>query len=393
MLILAGVSIATLTGENGILTRAQEAKTKTEEAEEDELRKLTQAEAATHLENYEYIDNSTGEERIITIPAGFAVSQVEEENTIKDGLVIIDSEGNEFVWIPVDEINDIAQCSTAGGNCNLILQNDEIVCETHNYNTNIVGKLFATTLGNNFGTENITYNANSGLRESAIITGNNLGTGSDYDGNATTYLNIINEILGTTYSSASEFLIDMREDYKEMAKSVAKYHGFYIGRYEISKSDSNTAQSKANSIVLTADNDNTIEEMNGNTWYGLYAYGKTYNNSANSVKSSMVWGSQYDAMMRWIQSGENGINVTEANDEIKNINPTYTGPAGDTDVMKNVFDLYGGRREWTLEANNADCRVNRGGNYSSSGSPSDRYSVYPTDTNSARSSRLALYMK
>ena len=36
MLILAGVSIATLTGDNGILTRAQEAKNKTEEAQKDE---------------------------------------------------------------------------------------------------------------------------------------------------------------------------------------------------------------------------------------------------------------------------------------------------------------------------------------------------------------------
>ena len=36
LLILAGVSIATLTGDNGILTRAQEAKNKTEEAQKDE---------------------------------------------------------------------------------------------------------------------------------------------------------------------------------------------------------------------------------------------------------------------------------------------------------------------------------------------------------------------
>lgn len=98
MLILAGVSIATLTGENGIFTRAQEAKNETEDAEEDELRRLTQAEAATYLEKYEYEDSS-GEK--LVIPAGFAVSQVEGENIIDKGLVIIDSDGNEFVWIDV----------------------------------------------------------------------------------------------------------------------------------------------------------------------------------------------------------------------------------------------------------------------------------------------------
>ena len=44
LLILAGVSIATLTGENGILTRANDAKEKTEEAEKDEKANLTQTE-------------------------------------------------------------------------------------------------------------------------------------------------------------------------------------------------------------------------------------------------------------------------------------------------------------------------------------------------------------
>src|SRR5699024_8164170 len=98
LLILAGVSIATLTGENGILTQANNAKENTEKAEEDELRKLTQAEAATYLEEHEYTDVS-GE--TVTIPAKCAVSQVEGENTLGNGLVIIDANGNEWVWIEI----------------------------------------------------------------------------------------------------------------------------------------------------------------------------------------------------------------------------------------------------------------------------------------------------
>ena len=58
LLILAAVSIATLTGENGILTRANDAKENTEKAEEDELKKLIQAEAATYFEDYEYTDSN-----------------------------------------------------------------------------------------------------------------------------------------------------------------------------------------------------------------------------------------------------------------------------------------------------------------------------------------------
>ena len=89
-----------LTGNNGILAQAQKAKTETEDSQEDELRRLTVLEAATNLENTTYTDKNR---QTAPIPAGFAVSQVEGENTIEDGLVIIDSEGNEFVWIPVTD--------------------------------------------------------------------------------------------------------------------------------------------------------------------------------------------------------------------------------------------------------------------------------------------------
>ena len=109
LLILAGITIATLTGDNGIITRANDAKTNTEKAEEDEQRKLTQAEAATYIEKHEYTDVS-GEK--VTVPAKCAVSQVEGENTLEDGLVIIDANGNEWVWIEVPK--NIEVYPTAG---------------------------------------------------------------------------------------------------------------------------------------------------------------------------------------------------------------------------------------------------------------------------------------
>lgn len=43
LLILAAITIATLTGENGIITKAMEAKQKTEEAQIDEQLKLARA--------------------------------------------------------------------------------------------------------------------------------------------------------------------------------------------------------------------------------------------------------------------------------------------------------------------------------------------------------------
>ena len=58
LLILAGVSIATLTGKNGILTRAQETKTKTNEAENIEKIRLAILEAQIGENGYQEINQS-----------------------------------------------------------------------------------------------------------------------------------------------------------------------------------------------------------------------------------------------------------------------------------------------------------------------------------------------
>ena len=111
LLILSGVTIATLTGDNGLLNRTSEAKEKTQIASEDELRKLTMLEATTNIESQPYTDKNGD---TATIPAGFAVSQVEGENTIADGLVIIDKNGDEFVWIPVNKEEEYTKKSGSG---------------------------------------------------------------------------------------------------------------------------------------------------------------------------------------------------------------------------------------------------------------------------------------
>lgn len=55
-----------------------------------------------YSENRYYTDKN-GDKAIV--PAGFKVSSKAEEQTIDDGMVIIDKLDNEFVWIPVDGVN------------------------------------------------------------------------------------------------------------------------------------------------------------------------------------------------------------------------------------------------------------------------------------------------
>ncbi len=101
MLILAGVTLNIALGENGLFKMSEKTVDKYKEESEEEQRQLTMAEATMNLNGTKYKSTYNGEEVTVPIPAGFAVSQVDGENTVEDGLVIIDSEGNEFVWIPV----------------------------------------------------------------------------------------------------------------------------------------------------------------------------------------------------------------------------------------------------------------------------------------------------
>ena len=425
LLILAGVSIAMLTGQNGILTQAQNASKQTDIGKEKEQIALAYNGAVTEKQstditaadlndqfkangtdatasgegtitvtfgepsNRAYTIDSNGNikeakppitleqakvedmlneeenstvkvsDGTFTLPGGFKVAANSGE-TVEEGIVIVDANGNEFVWVPA-EVSEMA---------NMTSKTDD------NGNQNYQGKLYS--FSSTGATERTSYGqGTTSWREPDILL--------DYD-NTSDYLKIIKDILTdqiNKYADIDTFENTMQEDYNKMIKSISNYHGFYVGRYEMSKSSNNTAASVGNVNPLVNDS--------SNMWYGLYAYGKTYTNSANSVESSMIWGSQYDAMMRWMQSGEHGVDVTD--DIGNNRNTSTTTKASTTDVIKNIYDLYGCHYEWTLEANNTYNRVFRGGNYNYSYSPSNRNNNYSNISNSYNSSRLTLYVK
>ena len=442
LLILASISIGALTGDNGIIDQAHTAKEDTEIASWEEQIDLAIIDAekkhreptlndikeelknkgvindysqvdedgvittnepvykiAGKLDDYlpftpgkfaekneEYTDESSQEEyKTVTVPEGFKI--LEEASKIDEGLVIEDKNGSQFVWIPVSDINDMAQCANVSVTslCDLELQGNELKCTTHN-STEIVGKLYATTDEENFGTVN--YNPDSVVREPAVVTGYD---GTSYD-ESSTNLAIIKE----NYT-AKEFLKDLKAQYKEMTTSVAKYKGFYVGRYELGLEGDTPVSKKesTNSAVTTADADSSSLK----NWYGLYKKCLEYvvpeiNNSP--VISTMIWGSQYDAMMNRMQ--DNDVNV-KAEPDGTNTRRNMNSKTGldPKDFLNNIYDLFGCHYDWTLEAYSGSNRVYRGGislfgdKYSLS--PSYRNSDLPTRTSSYYSSRLTLYIK
>ena len=265
LLILAGVSISMLSGQNGILNRAGEAKEKTEASSMDEQRKIAQAEALMTTEKTTY--------KGVTLPDGFVPTKVEDEDTINDGLVITDGYGNEYVWIPVDDINNMIMCKNNNSEsvCNLVYQDDNVLkCLTHD-STEFCGRIYDVDANFNqdFSQRNQVYQV-EGLREPDIIT--------IYDNdNNKNYLSMAGVL------TAEHLSEQMQNDFNNMAKSVAKYKGFYISRYEIGEN----ASSKRNQNVLTAISANNGNCIGANMWYGLY---KTLRNVENTnVNRHMVW--------------------------------------------------------------------------------------------------------
>ena len=186
-------------------------------------------------------------------------------------------------------------------------------------------------------------------------------------------------------------------EYNTMKTQVLKYGGFYIGRFEAGV-NSTTLRTK----VTTAQ---TVVCKKGVAPYNYVPWGKAMNDASEvegksgavylaknfasqhnytSVTSTLTYGCQWDAMCRYIGDSQRTTPKKDA--------PELTGSVS-TDVSKNIYDLAGNCREWTMEAYNTSIRVGRGGDYVNAGPVSHRGGGNPTSDYDGFSFRPALYIK
>ena len=106
LLILAGVSINLVLGENGLITQAQEAKRKTAEAEKNET---TSMDSASDWIS-ETVNNTSLPQTTTTKPymPSCEFKKVEGTN-LANGLVIEDVSGNQYVWVEVPMSTEVYQ--------------------------------------------------------------------------------------------------------------------------------------------------------------------------------------------------------------------------------------------------------------------------------------------
>ena len=197
-------------------------------------------------------------------------------------------------------------------------------------------------------------------------------------------------------------------EYKEMVDSVKKYGGFYIGRYETGDADSIEPRTKATEnhravIKRDATVYNYIACENGGN--DAITIAKSMYKESTSVKSTLVYGVQWDAVMNFVKEE---VDLTNSNewgnykDSTGNAEPKsallQTTGASEYWVAKNIYDLAGNVGEWTMESNLESMKVVRGGAYNNNGDTNGypvagRYDNYPRNTNRNVGFRIALYIK
>mgnify|MGYP004543828787 CR=1 FL=1 len=298
------------------------------------------------------------------IPGGFTVSGIRNETRIDDGLVIylipddeienVKWDGTEktkydqFVWIPVTDANKMFMCQAkteSDSGCDLKIEGNEVICQTHKTadatkSKKMAGRLYATDIGENFNSSltTQTYNANSGLREPAIVTGKADGTGTEFDGSNT------DNNIGLT-------LATLQEEYNNAVKKVIESKGFWIGRYETSGMSSSNDDIAVNIVA-----GKVIEDGTSNVnWYRMYKQQQNYVSKKGldtlTTQSTMIFGAAWDQTM---------IFANCANERTTNQVSFITGNV-ETDCYKNIYGLSGNLNNWTTEAFSDYIRVDRGG--------------------------------
>ncbi len=321
----------------------------------------------------------------VPVPIGYVASDATGEHSVNDGFVIYEGNDevndenvaeaktsrNQFVWIPVDNINQIANVAQNGGT-------------DGNGRTNYQGKLY--DFSSSGATEKTSYGqGTTSYREPDVV----IGSGSQYD-NAQQY---VNNILGLANSDA--FKTQLQEEFNDMIESVDTYGGFYIGRYETGNLASNTTTEP---VVVKGN-----ESISSVNWYYMYENSKKIAANSNVV-STMIWGCLWDRTLIWLEeTGEKTYaEITNSTTWGNYRNNTEDGagskqPTGFSEAWKanNIYDLAGNVFDRTIEANSTVSRVYRGGSYHNSGSSgpaSNRSNYDPSSPNSNGGSRPALYV-
>ena len=355
LLILAGISISALTN-TGIFEKAKDAKEKSEVAEkqqseildsyEKELNKYTSDNLEENIgvkfeKNTELHDKNGAK---IIVPAGFKVVNT-DDLTVEKGIVVEDSKGNQYVWIP---------CTTEDSKSQLQFKRTEWDVEVDGADNSRASKDELT-----------------------------LTCPENYSDNELTYA-VVNEIVAQV---------------KAEKDSVRRNGGYYIGRYEVGD-ENGTAVIKADQTPMASIIWSTayskakgIGGGPGATTYLCSSY--AWDTAINFIQNN---GFPNYAKAREDSYNENWSdkNVKDSTGKIiKTANNSSRLETGKTTPKCNIYDMGGNVAEFTTEVmpSTSEPLVLRGGLYYNYGPAGRRYDGYTSSGNSGSGLRATLFLK
>ena len=402
LLILAGVSINALFGNNGIIEKAKEAQNKMDKATENDQKEIN--ELTNWLDNQvngttgggttgeddnpsttpkisrligTVVDKNTKAEDAygnkITIPKGFKVvahGTVAGSATytysgdnipaVQDGIVIENgTDGNQFVWVPVGTIKNKNNTTNT------------ITLGRYEFDSN-TGALKSNTPVQVASVENCTQEVtiNTNYKELSVFRAGNSATDSTAQ-NATA--RNLEEFISTTLANG----------------------GYYIARFEASGTTSKIT-SKYNQTVLT-----NIKQLNA-AKAAREMYGEVKENNELVYASDLVNSYAWDTAIVFIQTYSGKTDYASHNESITT--KAFTATGKNNDKYCNIWDMSGNAFEWTTEYSTNSVGssfypcVFRGGYCNTDGGEakyctSDRSDYLTTDSDSTSGLRPLLYVK
>ena len=201
-----------------------------------------------------------------------------------------------------------------------------------------------------------------------------------------------NEPKGSIDATYVEPLKDEQKEYYTMYYKVKKYGGFYIGRYEtgdITAETERTAVKNSDSIGIRKYLNTynyvpfKLSTINRREITGAQELAINFakQNNYKTVTTSVVYGVQWDAMLRFIVSDINNVNnsIRWGNYSTSELNYTdingnsYVKQSGEVRLLrtgaseetkaKNIYDIAGNAYEWTMETAGNGAKIVRGGCY------------------------------
>ena len=429
LLILAGVSLNAIFSENGIIKRAQDAQNKMDEATQNDLDSInelnnwidgkvngttgggTTGGDETPTEKPLITDSSlTSNDRTtsesttviakdkkgnqVVVPGGFKISSASGES-VQQGIVIEDKDGNQFVWVPVSNKN--------GDGSNKIVKDDgsevEITLGRYTFATSSPGTPAIKQKGSEYDQTTLaqatagTLNTKYGVAKSTYyfyeLNGSRPGKEkSDLTGTNTTAKNL-----------------------KDFIEKTESNKGFYIARYEASygsgynSSGTDTATKFANakplSKVSTANSTSSMNYNNSGTLWNFITQPQAALVSQNMykndkyVESDLINSYAWDTAIVYIQAmgNSNYANQTDGNGTLKNTGSTEDEKCKIFDMAGNLYELTTEYSTDTLSSNAYPCTL-RGGYYDNSNFyTSLRIALIATDSSYSLSFRPLLYVK